>query len=166
MYYASSPFSHRFHFCINMIKGILVINTSGKPHLIRFYEELPERTRSSIIAAVYRECSKRGEKSCNFIENSLIWENYTIIYKQYATLYLIIIADEAENELGILDLIQVFVEVLDKAFVNVCELDFIFHPEKVYQVLEEIVVGGMVLETNIQEIWTCTDSLLKHEKRA
>lgn len=149
-----------------MIKAILVINTSGKPRLIRFYEELPERTKSSIISSVYTECSKRGEKACNFIKNSLVWEDYTIVYRQYATLYLIIIADDGENELGILDLIQVFVEVLDKAFINVCELDFIFHSEKVYQILEEIVMAGMVLETNTQEIWACTDSLLKHEKRA
>lgn len=60
--------------------------------------------------------------------------------------------DTAESELGILDLIQVFVEVLDKVFENVCELDLIFHPDKVNYILDEIVMGGMVLETNLGEV--------------
>jgi AP-3 complex subunit sigma len=51
-----------------------------------------------------------------------------------------------------LDLIQVFVEVLDKCFENVCELDLIFHPDKVNYILDEIIMGGMVLDTNIGDV--------------
>lgn len=54
--------------------------------------------------------------------------------------------------MGILDLIQVFVESLDRAFENVCELDLIFHFDEVQYVLNEIIQGGLVLETNINEI--------------
>lgn len=36
------------------------------------------------------------------------------------------ICDQAESELGVLDLIQVFVEALDRMFENVCELDLVF----------------------------------------
>lgn len=60
--------------------------------------------------------------------------------------------DAQESDLGILDLIQVFVEALDKQFENVCELDLIFHSDKVHYILDEIVMGGMVLETNINAI--------------
>jgi AP-3 complex subunit sigma len=60
--------------------------------------------------------------------------------------------DAQESDLGILDLIQVFVEALDKRFENVCELDLIFHSDAVHYVLDEIVMGGMVLETNIVHI--------------
>lgn len=62
------------------------------------------------------------------------------------------VVDGAESELGILDLIQVFVESLDRAFENVCELDLIFHFDEVQYVLNEIIQGGLVLETNINEI--------------
>jgi AP-3 complex subunit sigma len=34
-----------------------------------------------------------------------------LIYRHYATLYFVFAVDQAESELGILDLIQVFVEV-------------------------------------------------------
>lgn len=65
------------------------------------------------------------------------------------------VVDGAESELGILDLIQVFVESLDRAFENVCELDLIFHFDEVQYVLNEIIQGGLVLETNINEISLC-----------
>ena len=60
--------------------------------------------------------------------------------------------DSSESELGILDVIQVFVETLDKCFENVCELDLIFHVDKVHNILAEMVMGGMVLETNMMRL--------------
>ena len=61
--------------------------------------------------------------------------------------------DPSESELGILDLIQVFVEALDKTFSDVCELDLIFRMDMAHFVLDEIVMGGMVLETNLSDIF-------------
>ena len=55
-------------------------------------------------------------------------------HRHYATLYFVFCVDESESELGILDLIQVFVETLDRCFENVCELDLVFHMDKVHQV--------------------------------
>ena len=51
--------------------------------------------------------------------------------RHYATLYFVLCVDQSESELGILDLIQVFVETLDRCFENVCELDLVFHMDKV-----------------------------------
>lgn len=54
-----------------------------------------------------------------------------LIYRHYATLFFVMAVDSSESELGILDLIQVFVESLDRHFGNVCELDIVFHYDKV-----------------------------------
>lgn len=78
--------------------------------------------------------------------------DYKLIYRHYATLYFVFCVDSSESELGILDLIQVFVETLDKCFENVCELDLIFHADAVHHILSELVMGGMVLQTNMSEI--------------
>lgn len=59
---------------------------------------------------------------------------------------------------------HVFVETLDKCFENVCELDLIFHVDKVHNILAEMVMGGMVLETNMNEIVTQIDAQNKLEK--
>lgn len=80
-----------------------------------------------------------------------------MIYRHYATLYFVFIVDDQESELGILDLIQVFVESLDKCFTNVCELDLVFGWQVLQSVLEEIVQGGMVIDTNIQRIVAAVD---------
>ena len=47
-----------------------------------------------------------------------------------------------------LEFIHLFVEVLDQYFGSVCELDLVFNFYKVYQILDEMVVGGEVMETS------------------
>lgn len=59
---------------------------------------------------------------------------------------------------------QVFVEALDKCFENVCELDLIFHVDKVHNILQEICMGGMVVETSQAEILTHVEAQSKLEK--
>merc|ERR1711939_1072225 len=107
-----------------MIKGIIIVDNSGQARI------------------------------CKFFEGSIMqWGDDTkLIYRHYATLYFVFAVDKLESDLGILDLIQVFVEALDKCFENVCELDLIFHSDKVHYVLDEIIMAGMVLETNIINI--------------
>lgn len=73
--------------------------------------------------------------------------------------------DSSESELGILDLIQVFVETLDKSFENVCELDLIFNVDKVHHILNELVMGGMVLETNMNDILNHVEEQAKLESQ-
>lgn len=71
-----------------------------------------------------------------------------VTYRHYATLYFIVISTSTESPLALLDLIQVFVESLDRLFENVCELDLIFNFETLHAVLGEMVVGGVVIETD------------------
>ena len=47
-----------------------------------------------------------------------------------------------------LEFIHLFVEVLDQYFGSVCELDLVFNFYKVYQILDEMVVGGEIMETS------------------
>lgn len=90
---------------------------------------------------------------CNFLE----FNEYKIVYKRYASLYFITLVDKDENELAILETIHHFVEVLDKYFGNVCELDLIFNFHKVslwflltlwqaYFILDELMIAGHVME--------------------
>ncbi|XP_009471514.1 PREDICTED: AP-3 complex subunit sigma-1 [Nipponia nippon] len=125
-----------------------------------------EDTQQQIIRETFHLVSKRDENVCNFLEGGLLigGSDNKLIYRHYATLYFVFCVDSSESELGILDLIQVFVETLDKCFENVCELDLIFHVDKVHNILAEMVMGGMVLETNMNEIVTQIDAQNKLEK--
>jgi len=138
-----------------MIKGIIIVNNHGKPRLIKFYQSVAsEEVQQSVIRRIFQQVSSRPDSFCNYLEGIIPeWgDNIKLIYRHYATLYFVFAVDSQESDLGILDLIQVFVEALDKCFENVCELDLIFHSDRVHYVLDEIVMGGMVLETNIHNI--------------
>lgn len=150
-----------------MIKAILVFNNHGKPRLSKFYQFYPEDSQQQIIRETFQLVSKRDDNVCNFLEGGTLigGSDYKIIYRHYATLYFVFCVDSSESELGILDLIQVFVETLDKCFENVCELDLIFHVDKVHYILNELVMGGMVLETNMTEIITRIEDQNKIEKQ-
>eukprot|EP01097_Dermamoeba_algensis_P001644 TRINITY_DN1614_c0_g1_i2.p1 TRINITY_DN1614_c0_g1~~TRINITY_DN1614_c0_g1_i2.p1 ORF type:complete len:188 (-),score=56.47 TRINITY_DN1614_c0_g1_i2:58-588(-) len=148
-----------------MIKAILIINNHGKARLTKFFERFIEEQQQQIIKDCYSLISKRNDRLCNFIEGGSVWGKDTkLIYRHYATLYFIFAVDVTESELGILDLIQVFVESLDRCFENVCELDLVFHSDKIHYILDEMVAGGMVVETNQEEIIREIQELNKIEK--
>uniref|UniRef100_UPI00358F0F6A AP-3 complex subunit sigma-2 n=1 Tax=Myxine glutinosa TaxID=7769 RepID=UPI00358F0F6A len=149
-----------------MIKAILVFNNHGKPRLTKFYQRYSEEMQQQIVRETFHLVSKRDDNVCNFLEGGTLigGSDYKLIYRHYATLYFVFCVDSSESELGILDLIQVFVETLDKCFENVCELDLIFHMDKVQYILNEMVLGGMVLETNMNEIVSQIEAQNKLEK--
>ena len=93
-------------------------------------------------------------------------ERWKVVYRSYATLYFVFVVDGAESELGILDLIQVFVESLDRSFENVCELDLVFHFDEVHHILAEIIQGGIVLETNGENISNAVTEASKARKQS
>ena len=67
-------------------------------------------------------------------------------------MYFIFCVDMNDNELGMLELIHLIVEVLDGYFGNVCELDLVFHFDKVYRVLDELLLAGEVSDTSMRNI--------------
>ncbi|XP_010001133.1 PREDICTED: AP-3 complex subunit sigma-2 [Chaetura pelagica] len=134
--------------------------------LIKFHMNFPQELQQQIIRETFHLVLKRDDHICNFLECGSLFggSDYKLIYRHYATLYFVFCVDSSESELGILDLIQVFVETLDKCFENVCELDLIFHMDKVHHILQEVVIGGMVLETNMNEIVAQVEAQSKLEK--
>ena len=57
-----------------------------------------------------------------------------------------------DNELVTLEIIHRFVEVLDRYFGNVCELDLIFNFQKAYQVLDELLMAGELQESSKKSV--------------
>ncbi|CAG8519624.1 6638_t:CDS:2 [Funneliformis caledonium] len=151
-----------------MIKSVLIFNNHGKPRCTKFYQQIDTGTQQALIQEIFSLVSKRPDTVCNFLEGSqmLGGKDTRIIYRHYATLYFVFVVDECESELGILDLIQVFVECLDRCFENVCELDLIFHFEDVHNILDEVISGGMVLETNISQIVSAFNETNKFKRRS
>jgi len=56
--------------------------------------------------------------------------------------------DVNDNELAYLEAVHLFVEVLDRFFGSVCELDLVFNFHKVFHLLDEYFLGGEIQETS------------------
>src|SRR5690349_3839854 len=90
----------------------------------------------------------RNSKLCNFLE----WRDMILVAKRYASLYFVAAIDKDDNELNTLNTIHTFVEILDKYFNSVCELDIIFNFHKAYYILDEMILGGYTVETSKSQI--------------
>ncbi|KAJ2920284.1 hypothetical protein MD484_g79, partial [Candolleomyces efflorescens] len=157
-------------------QGGLSVNTSGLARLTKFYTPL-HQSAENVVQKIFSLISARPASLCNFLDapeleaflgpkGGLTDERWRVVYRNYATLYFVFVVDSSESELGILDLIQVFVESLDRAFENVCELDLVFHFDEVHHILAEVIQGGLVLETNVDEIDSCVQQASRARKES
>ncbi|KAI9820763.1 MAG: Sigma-adaptin 3A [Pycnora praestabilis] len=150
-----------------MINAVLVFNNSGQPRLTKFYTQLDTSVQQRLISEIFTLVSHRPNSACNFLPLPPLLANSSkstsasephndtpsiVTYRHYATLYFILISTSTESPLALLDLIQVFVEALDRLFENVCELDLIFNFETLHAVLGEMIVGGVVVETALDKV--------------
>lgn len=72
----------------------------------------------------------RRTRMCNFLE----YKDSKVVYRRYASLFFVTGISQGDNELVTLEIIHRYVEVLDRYFGNVCELDLIFNFQKAYAV--------------------------------
>ncbi|KAF1742888.1 hypothetical protein MXB_992 [Myxobolus squamalis] len=63
-----------------------------------------------------------------------------------------------------MEVIHRFVESINFYFNGVCEYDIIFNYEKVHYILDELIIGGELFETNKRNAPTVVDRLDKMEE--
>eukprot|EP00397_Hematodinium_sp_SG-2012_P069001 GEMP01115490.1.p1 GENE.GEMP01115490.1~~GEMP01115490.1.p1 ORF type:complete len:143 (-),score=7.50 GEMP01115490.1:29-457(-) len=127
-----------------MIRFILLQNRQGKTRLSKWYVPFNAAEKNKVEHEIHRAVAGRDPRFTNFLE----YRSYKIIYRRYAGLFFSFCVDMNDNELGVLELIHLLVEILDQHFGNVCELDLIFHFDKVYHILDELVLAGEISETS------------------
>jgi len=125
-----------------MMHFLLLMSRQGKVRLAKWYSTYSQKERAKIMKDVTPMVLGRPLKLCNFLD----WRDQRLIYKRYASLYFVCGVDTTDNELLVLETIHHFVEVLDKYFGNVCELDLIFNFHKAYYMLDEIMLAGELQE--------------------
>eukprot|EP00882_Tetradesmus_deserticola_P004801 GHRQ01005060.1.p1 GENE.GHRQ01005060.1~~GHRQ01005060.1.p1 ORF type:complete len:144 (+),score=46.85 GHRQ01005060.1:724-1155(+) len=127
-----------------MIRFLLLQNRAGKTRLAKYYVPLGDHEKRKLEYDVHRLIVTRDPKHTNFAE----FKAYKIVYRRYAGLFFSLGIDVSDNELGALEAIHLFVEILDHYFSNVCELDLVFNFHKVYLILDEFILGGEFEETS------------------
>lgn len=87
----------------------------------------------------------RRTRMCNFLE----YKDSKVVYRRYASLFFVTGISQGDNELVTLEIIHRYVEVLDRYFGNVCELDLIFNFQKAYAVSWSSVRRPALLEIGL-----------------
>lgn len=127
------------------IKFVLLVNKQGQTRLAKYFDEnITTEERRALEGEVVRKCLARTDKQCSFYEH----RQYKIVYRRYASLFFMVGVDDDENELGVLEFIHCFVEILDKHFGQVCELDIMNELEMVHYIMDEMLINGCVVDTN------------------
>ncbi|KAI2659437.1 AP-1 complex subunit sigma-2-like protein [Labeo rohita] len=151
---AFTTISHKAHAygieCnINLkMQFMLLFSRQGKLRLQKWYVPLSDTQKKKISREVIQMVLARKPKMCSFLE----WRDLKIVYKRYASLYFCCAVEDQENELITLEIIHRYVELLDKYFGSVCELDIIFNFEKAYYILDEFILGGEAQETSKKNV--------------
>jgi len=131
-----------------MIQFMLLFSRQGKLRLQKWYRAHQDRDKKKTVRDLIALVLARKPKMCSFLE----WKDMKIVYKRYASLYFLCAIEMDDNELITLELIHRYVEILDKYFGSVCELDIIFNFEKAYFILDELLLGGEVQETSKKNV--------------
>ncbi|KAK2491565.1 hypothetical protein MC885_010612, partial [Smutsia gigantea] len=126
------------------IHFILLFSRQGKLRLQKWYTTLPDKERKKITREIVQIILSRGQRTSSFVD----WKELKLVYKRYASLYFCCAVENQDNELLTLEIVHRYVELLDKYFGNVCELDIIFNFEKAYFILDEFIIGGEIQETS------------------
>nr|XP_006208030.1 AP-1 complex subunit sigma-3 [Vicugna pacos] len=134
---AAGGFGPNIHF-------ILLFSRQGKLRLQKWYTTLPDKERKKITREIVQIILSRGQRTSSFVD----WKELKLVYKRYASLYFCCAVENQDNELLTLEIVHRYVELLDKYFGNVCELDIIFNFEKAYFILDEFIMGGEIQETS------------------
>jgi len=127
-----------------MIHYILVQNRQGKTRLAKWFDPYDDVEKRKLQSEIHKIVASRESKFTNFLE----FRTHKVVYRRYAGLFFCVCVDPTDNELSYLEAIHLFVEVLDAYFGNVCELDLVFNFYKVFSILDEVFLAGVVMETS------------------
>ena len=131
-----------------MIRYLLLQNKQGKTRLSKWYIPVEFEEQSRLEMEIFKLVSTRDNKMTNFVEFS----TYKLITRRYASLFFTVAVDINDNELLTLETIHFLVETLNSYFKDVSEMHIIFNFYKVYEIMDNYIVAGEVLDVNQQEI--------------
>ncbi|CAO3612563.1 unnamed protein product [Cunninghamella blakesleeana] len=132
-----------------MVSFVLIVNKKGQTRYSRYFDSIPlKEDIPTFEFEIATQCIKRPPHHTLFFN----YDGLNIVYRNYASLFIIVGSNKEENEFSLLEWIQLFVETMDAYFDRVTELDLLFQLEKVHMIIEELLPKGIVGETSQERI--------------
>jgi hypothetical protein len=136
-----------------MIETVLIFSKQGTNRFIKiFSDDESQLDKDILIKNIYNEIMLAKDSSIIFDFEYINKLKRKLVYRLYGSIFIVLIIDDAENELAMLDFISVMMGILDEVFKGISELHLIMNPEKLYLLIDEMISGGIVIETSKTEI--------------
>ncbi|KAI8926925.1 adaptor protein complex AP-1 small subunit [Entophlyctis helioformis] len=144
------------------VRFLLLVSRQGKIRLTKWFTaDWGGKEKAKIVKDVSQMVLARKTKMCNVLE----FKEFKVVYRRYASLFFVVGTDIDENELLSLEIIHRYVEILDKWFMNVCELDIIFNYQQAYTILDELLIAGELEETSKRAVLNTLKRIDETEKQ-
>lgn len=144
-----------------MIKYLFVVNTKDKLRLVRYYSQYTTEERVQLQTDVTKLCLSRSDNQSSILD----YEDYTVVFKKFSSILFIAGITPDENELAILELFRHICQTLLKYFSgSLTEMIFIRNMDKVYMILDEMILNGYIAETSQARILAPLQLLMSAKK--
>lgn len=134
-----------------MIESIFFLSKSGTCLFRKIYISINLNESNSIALEVFKLISSNKDSSIiyNYSYGSNDFsKNKRIYFRYYGSYYIAFVCDELENELATLDFINVMIALIKDILKGVNDELLLLNTEKVHLIVDEMISGGIVIETN------------------
>jgi AP-3 complex subunit sigma len=134
-----------------MIEAIFFLSKFGTCLFKKIYTGLNLVDSNSISLEVFKLISSNKDSSIIYdysYQNSDSNKNKRVYFRYYGSYYIAFICDELENELATLDFINVMIALIKEILKGVNDEILSLNTEKVHLIIDEMISGGIVIETN------------------
>ncbi|ODQ47330.1 hypothetical protein PICMEDRAFT_71412 [Pichia membranifaciens NRRL Y-2026] len=129
---------------------IVCLNRQGKVRMSKWYERTGVAEQRATIGRIHRLIQRRLQfRSCNSVD---FGADTQLVFKKYNGLYFVVCVGREENGLLYLQAIPLFVQLLDRYFDTVSELDLVFNFYKMHRVLDLVFVDGELVATKTEAV--------------
>ncbi|KAJ3669177.1 hypothetical protein LUZ60_011127 [Juncus effusus] len=130
------------------IKNILILDSEGKRVAIKYYtDDWPSlSSKLAFEKSVFTKTQKTNARSEAEI---VMFDGYIVVYKFIQDLHFFVTGDDEENELILFSVLQGFFEAVNIILRNnVDKITALENLDLIFLCLDEVVDGGMILETD------------------
>ncbi|KCZ75251.1 hypothetical protein H311_03775 [Anncaliia algerae PRA109] len=115
-----------------MIYCIIGFNTNGENRFYRTYTEIDiEEVKSHF---------NNKSVSIRYLKN------YNAVFHRYANMVIAVCVDKEENLLLVGTIINRLMQTFDLLISNICELNFVYALDRIYEVIDRFIMDGKIIE--------------------
>ncbi|XP_042216604.1 AP-4 complex subunit sigma-1-like [Homarus americanus] len=127
---------------------LLIASKDGNVQFSHYFTHITSGSRTTTEARAIAKClgAEKDAALCHFLGDG----DHTLVFRWFGPCLFIVAADHAENELMVYEFINLYVNALHRYFGKFSERHVLFNIDRLHMVLEEMVVGGELVESSIR----------------